>query len=148
MLRSNNRWLFIVLLYTISGCANMDLQQQKPIATTAPKISLPSIQLPAEAYINPASSTIFGEGEGWVGRLDIIMPLKRDESINYFLENYPKIGWQLISVVKSRTSTLIFTNTVKTIQIDIQDSNNFSDNTKVTITASPKPVLPSNSSNG
>ena len=81
------------------------------------------IQLPPGARILHEQSLVIGTGENWVGR--VVMDSARDttSAYSYFLDNYPSLGWTLLSAVRAKSSVLVFNKGERNVTIEIQEGN-------------------------
>ncbi len=98
---------------------------------------LGDMPLPKDARIVNENSLVLGEGESWVGRLEILCPYTTSDSIAFFLERYPQAGWTLLSASKSKNSILVFTNAKKSATVEVTEGSALSMASKITITVSP-----------
>lgn len=99
--------------------------------------------LPKDARVVNENSLILGEGEAWVGRLELYAPLSPSDTVAFFVERYPQAGWNLLSLTKSKNSMVIFTNPKKTLAIEVSEGSTLSMASKVILTVSPLNTSPS-----
>jgi len=98
---------------------------------------LSDLPLPKEARISNENSLVLGEGESWVGRLEIHAPTSTSDTIAFFIDQYPQAGWTLLSASKSKNSILVFTSAKKSATVEIADGPALGMASKITITVSP-----------
>ena len=93
--------------------------------------------LPKDARVLNENSLILGEGEAWVGRLELYSPLSPSDTVAFFVERYPQTGWTLLSSTKSKNSIIVFTNAKKSITVEVAEGSALSMASKITMTVSP-----------
>lgn len=99
--------------------------------------------LPRDARVVNDNSLIFGEGDAWVGRLELYSPLSPSDTVSFFVERYPQAGWTLLSSTKSKNSMVLFSNAKKTLAVEISEGSALSMASKVILTVSPLNSAPS-----
>ena len=99
--------------------------------------------LPRDARVVNDNSLIFGEGDAWVGRLELYSPLSPSDTVSFFVERYPQAGWTLLSSTKSKNSMVLFSNAKKTLAVEISEGSALSMASKVILTVSPLNTAPS-----
>lgn len=99
--------------------------------------------LPRDARVVNDNSLIFGEGDAWVGRLELYSPLSPSDTVSFFVERYPQAGWTLLSSTKSKNSMVLFSNAKKTLAVEISEGSALSMASKVILTVSPLNTTPS-----
>lgn len=100
--------------------------------------------LPKDTRVLTQNSLILGEGDAWVGRLELYAPLSPSDAVTFFIERYAQVGWTLLSSTKSKNSMVIFTNNKKTAAVEISEGSALSMASKITITVAPlnnQPVI-------
>ena len=113
------------LLLTLVACANMPMGAGRTSSSVDMSGAdlLGQTQLPPGARILHEQSLVIGTGENWVGR--VVMDSARDttSAYSYFLDNYPNLGWTLLSAVRAKSSVLVFTKGERNVTIEIQEGN-------------------------
>ena len=66
-------------------------------------------------------SLILGAGDNWVGRLALDVGRDTSTAYNYFLDQYQRNGWGLISASRGKTSLLVFTKPDRSATIEISE---------------------------
>ena len=84
---------------------------------------LTSNTLPAGAKMINDQTLILGSGDSWVGK--ITLDVGKDAAIAYrfFLDQYPKQGWSLLSTVRGQNSMLVFTKEDRNATVLITEGN-------------------------
>ena len=84
---------------------------------------LTSNTLPAGAKMINEQTLILGSGDSWVGK--ITLDVGKDAAIAYrfFLDQYPKQGWSLLSTVRGQNSMLVFTKEDRNATVLITEGN-------------------------
>jgi hypothetical protein len=97
--------------------------------------------LPAGAKMINEQTLIMGSGDAWVGK--ITLDVGKDAAIAYrfFLEQYPKQGWTLLSSVRGQTSMLVFTKENRNATIQISDASVVNSG-KAILTVTPRVMAP------
>ena len=67
-------------------------------------------QLPAGSRVVHEQSLILGAGDNWVGRLALDVGRDTSTAYNFFLDQYQRNGWSLISASRGKTSLLVSPN--------------------------------------
>ena len=98
---------------------------------------LADFPLPKDARVLNDKSLVLGEGEAWVGRLELYSPVSPSDTVAFFVERYPQAGWTLLSSTKSKTSMIVFMNTKKSMTVEIAEGSALSMASKITMTVSP-----------
>ena len=81
--------------------------------------------LPVGTKLRTAESLIFGMGEGWLGRAVFELPSDANASYNFFAEQLPRQGWNMVASVRGKKSLLVFTRADRAATIEIEDSGLF-----------------------
>lgn len=130
-----SKFLLITMIVGLVACANNPLNS--PMSNTVNVQQLVGTPLPSKTHIESDSSLIFGDGESWSGRVEAAVPLKADDAVKFFIDQYPSSGWTLLSSARSKVSIIVFANKIKTVTIEITDASGFGGGSKVTLTAAP-----------
>ena len=94
--------------------------------------------LPKDARISPDKSLILGEGDNWVGRIELSSSMEPLEASAFFTSEYPKQDWTLISSTKAKLSILVFTNNTRTLTLEISEGGPLAAKSMVVMTVAPK----------
>ena len=78
-------------------------------------------QLPPGSRVVHEQSLILGAGDNWVGRLALDVGRDTSASYNFFLDQYQRNGWSLISASRGKTSLLVFTKPDRSATIEISE---------------------------
>jgi hypothetical protein len=65
---------------------------------------------------------VLGSGENWVGRVSLDIGKDSETAYRYFVEQYPKQGWTLLSSTRAQVSLLIFMKDTRTASIQITEN--------------------------
>jgi hypothetical protein len=113
------------LLLTLVACANVPMGAGRTASSVDMSGTdlLGQTQLPPGARILHEQSLVIGTGDNWVGR--VVMDSARDttSAYSYFLDNYPSLGWTLLSAVRAKSSVLVFNKGERNVTIEIQEGN-------------------------
>ena len=94
--------------------------------------------LPKDARISPDKSLILGEGDNWVGRIELSSSMEPLEASAFFTSEYPKQDWTLISSTKAKLSILVFTNNTRTLTLEISEGGPLAAKSMVVMTVATK----------
>ena len=94
--------------------------------------------LPKDARISSDKSLILGEGDNWVGRIELSSSMEPLEASAFFTSEYPKQDWTLISSTKAKLSILVFTNNTRTLTLEISEGGPLAAKSMVVMTVAPK----------
>ena len=115
----------MTLLLTLVACANVPMGAGRTASSVDMSGTdlLGQTQLPPGARILHEQSLVIGTGENWVGR--VVMDSARDttSAYSYFLDNYPSLGWTLLSAVRAKSSVLVFNKGERNVTIEIQEGS-------------------------
>jgi len=126
----------------ILGCATSDnlgdlskrFEDLKRIET----LLFNQMPLPKDARISPDKSLILGEGDNWAGRIELSSSMETLEASAFFTTEYPKHNWQLISSTKAKLSILVFTNSTRTLTLEITEGGPLAAKSMIVMTVAPK----------
>jgi hypothetical protein len=136
--------IFIIATFLSACAANGGMINSKSENVSKLNASmLGDMPLPKDARIVNENSLVLGEGESWVGRLEILCPYSTSDAVAFFIDQYPQAGWTLLSASKSKNSILVFTNAKKSATLEITEGSALSMASKITITVSPINTAPS-----
>jgi len=94
--------------------------------------------LPKDARISPDKSLILGEGDNWAGRIELSSSMEPLGASAFFIAEYPKHGWQLISSTKAKLSILVFTSSTRTLTLEITEGGPLAAKSMIVMTVAPK----------
>ena len=134
--------LSLTAFLLISGCATTDnlgdlgkrFDDIKKIET----LFFNQMPLPKDARISSDKSLILGEGDNWAGRIELSSSMESLEASAFFVREYPKHNWQLISSTKAKLSILVFTNSTRTLTLEITEGGPLAAKSMIVMTVAPK----------
>ena len=134
--------LISALSFLICGCATTDnlgdlskrFEEIKKIET----LLFNQMPLPKDARISPDKSLILGEGDNWAGRIELSSSMEPLEASAFFITEYPKHNWQLISSTKAKLSILVFTSNARTLTLEITEGGPLAAKSMIVMTVAPK----------
>jgi hypothetical protein len=136
--------LFLIFIFSLSlyGCVSTDnlgdlskrFNEIKKIET----LMFNQIPLPKDARISPDKSLILGEGDNWAGRIELSSTMEPLEASAFFITEYPKYGWQLVSSTKAKLSILVFTSSTRTLTFEITEGGPLAAKSMIVMTVAPK----------
>ena len=94
--------------------------------------------LPKDARISPDKSLILGEGDNWAGRIELSSSMEPLEASAFFITEYPKHGWQLISSTKAKLSIIVFSSNTRTLTLEITEGGPLAAKSMIVMTVAPK----------
>jgi hypothetical protein len=123
----------------LAGCATTDnlgkrFDDIKKIET----LFFNQMPLPKDARISPDKSIILGEGDNWAGRVELSSSMEPLEASAFFVTEYPKHGWQLISSTKAKLSIIVFSNSTRTLTLEIAEGGPLAAKSMIVMTVAPK----------
>jgi hypothetical protein len=132
----------ISFVLSLFGCATTDnlgdlnkrFDEVKKIET----LLFNQMPLPKDARISPEKSIILGEGDNWAGRIELSSSMEPLETSAFFTTEYPKHNWVLISSTKAKLSILVFTNTTRTLTLEITEGGPLAAKSMIIMTVAPK----------
>ncbi len=80
-------------------------------------------QLPPGSRVIHEQSLILGAGDNWVGRLALDVGKEPSAAYNFFLDQYQRNGWSLISASRGKTSLLVFTKPDRSATIEVSEGS-------------------------
>ncbi len=128
--------LIAILLAACAGAGGV-MTNNTESASKLNAAMLADFPLPKDVRVLNDNSLILGEGEAWVGRLELYSPLSPSDTVAFFVERYPQAGWTLLSSTKSKHSMLVFMNAKKSMTVEIAEGSALSMASKITMTVSP-----------
>ena len=134
--------LLTVIIFGLVGCATTDnlgdlskrFDEIKKIET----LLFNQMPLPKDARISPDKSLILGEGDNWAGRIELSSSMEPLEASSFFITEYPKHNWQLISSTKAKLSILVFTSSSRSLTLEITEGGPLAAKSMIVMTVAPK----------
>ena len=141
-----NKIIFYSLISLLSlfilGCATTDnLSDFNKRFDDIKKIEIllfNQMPLPKDARISTGNSLILGEGDNWAGRIELSSSMASLEASSFFIAEYPKHGWQLISSTKAKLSILVFSGNSRTLTLEITEGGPLAAKSMIVMTVAPK----------
>jgi hypothetical protein len=94
------------------------------------------IPIPASTRINTERSTILGNGDRWFGRMILVLDRPTTQAFAYYQEQMGTFGWEAVTAVQGKVSTLSFTRGDRAATVEIGPSGLRS--SEVAVTVSPR----------
>ncbi len=134
--------LMSILSFLICGCTTTDnlgqlskrFEEIKKIET----LLFNQMPLPKDARISFDKSLILGEGDNWAGRIELSSSMEPLEASAFFIAEYPKHGWQLISSTKAKLSIIVFSSSTRTLTLEIIEGGPLAAKSMIVMTVAPK----------
>ena len=134
--------LSLTAFLLISGCATTDnlgdLSKRFDDIKKIETLFFNQMPLPKDARISPDKSLILGEGDNWAGRIELSSSMDPLGASAFFVTEYPKNGWQLISSTKAKLSILVFTSITRTLTLEITEGGPLAAKSMIVMTVAPK----------
>ena len=134
--------VFNICVLSLLGCSatnNLgDLNRRFDDIKKMETLLFNQMPLPKDARISPDKSLILGEGDNWVGRIELSSSMEPLEASAFFTSEYPKQGWTLISSTKAKLSILVFTNNIRTLTLEITEGGPLAAKSMIVMTVAPK----------
>ncbi len=111
-----------LLVLTACGTAPITNTDGMTVQDVQTKL-LGDMPMPGGTTMNPEKSLILGSGDGWAGRVVLNSPHNATDTFAYFIDQYPKAGWTLVSSTKAKNSILVFIKRDRTATIEIESSS-------------------------
>jgi len=131
--------LCMVSALGLSACSSTSSQSLDESAASDSVIfqSLPPGALPPGSKLLTEQTLVLGSGENWVGRVNLDIGKDSETAYRYFVQEYPKQGWSLLSSNRGQVSLLIFMKDSRTASIQITENTVLLPG-KAVITVSPR----------
>ena len=94
------------------------------------------VPIPTNAEMNLDRTVILGAPESWIGRLTLETSHNPVKVFNFFKQRTPEFGWQEVTSIRSATSFLTYTQTIRVLTIQITGKT--LRGSEVVMTVSPK----------
>jgi len=134
--------LSLITCLLIAGCATTDnlgdLSKRFDDIKKIETLFFNQMPLPKDARISPDKSLILGEGDNWAGRIELSSSMEPLGASAFFVTEYPKNGWQLISSTKAKLSILVFTSSTRTLTLEITEGGPLAAKSMIVMTVAPK----------
>ena len=134
--------LSLITFFVISGCATTDnlgdLSKRFDDIKKIETLFFNQMPLPKDARISPEKSLILGEGDNWAGRIELSSSMESLEASAFFVREYPKHNWQLVSSTKAKLSILVFTSSTRTLTLEITEGGPLAAKSMIVMTVAPK----------
>ena len=134
--------LSLITFFVISGCATTDnlgdLSKRFDDIKKIETLFFNQMPLPRDARISPEKSLILGEGDNWAGSIELSSSMESLEASAFFVREYPKYNWQLISSTKAKLSILVFTSSTRTLTLEITEGGPLAAKSMIVMTVAPK----------
>lgn len=78
------------------------------------------IPIPAEADLNLDNSLVLGTEDGWIGRIALDVGYGMTEMYTFYEREMPKFGWEQLTTVRSRISTMTYRRGTRVATITLQ----------------------------
>ena len=100
------------------------------------------IPIPASTRINTERSTILGNGDRWFGRMILVLDRPTTQAFAYYQEQMGTFGWEAVTAVQGKVSTLSFTRGDRAATVEIGPSGLRSSEVAVTVSPRQPPAAP------
>ena len=134
--------VFGIYILSLIGCSTTnnlsDLSKRFDDIKKMEILLFNQMPLPKDARISPDKSLILGEGDNWAGRIELSSSMEPLEASTFFVSEYPKQGWTLISSTKAKLSILVFTNNTRTLTLEITEGGPLAAKSMIVMTVAPK----------
>lgn len=94
------------------------------------------VPIPTGAEMNLDRTVILGPPESWIGRLTLETSHNPVSLFNFFKQRTPEFGWQEVTSIRSATSFLTYTQSIRVLTIQITSKT--LRGSEVVMTISPK----------
>ncbi len=105
---------------------------------TDPARFLPDVPLPEGTKIDLERTLILGSAADWTGRVAGTTPLGEEDLIRHFREQLGKGGWKLVTIARSKSSLMTFTNAPRAATIEVSPAGGFGGSSAFTVVVSPQ----------
>ena len=125
-----------LLAVAAAGCGSL------PGTATSREVSdpgkyLPDLPLPDGTKIDLERTLILGGTPDWTGRVAGVTPLSEEDLIKHFREQLGKGGWKLVTIARSKSSLMTFTNATRAATIEVSPAGGFGGSSAFTVVVSP-----------
>jgi hypothetical protein len=117
---------FTCTLIAFTGCSTTPLgkSDQASTAGEVPNVELlGQMQLPPGSKIVNERTLILGAGDSWVGRITMEVGKDTNNAYSFFMDQFPRQGWVLVSAVRGANSLVVFNKQDRNATIEIRDGS-------------------------
>ncbi|MEQ8587371.1 MAG: hypothetical protein RLO01_18450 [Thalassobaculaceae bacterium] len=93
------------------------------------------IPIPVDAEMDLGQTLVLGDREGWIGRLSLDVTHSMTDMYAFYEQEMPRFGWERITTVRARISTLTYERGPRVATITLQPT--LTDGTVVDFTVAP-----------
>lgn len=97
----------------------------------------PDIPFPDRSYVDLSETRALGSGETWTGSLVFTAPYDSSSVFDFYMSEMPKLNWVEVATVRATISHMTYIRGDRAVQILVQNTGWFFDESRVTITAIP-----------
>lgn len=136
----------------LSACANFPgsttaAQSSKDTKSTAAPAAptyqpVSDVPIPAGTKINTERSVILGSGDRWFGRMVLVLDRATTQTFAYYQEQMPTFGWELVTAVQGKSSSLTFTRGERAATVEITSGGLRGSEVSVTVSPRQPPAAP------
>jgi hypothetical protein len=114
--------LIVLLLGLLSACGTTSNSESSVDNGQRPSMEqFGRMPMPAGTKLRTTDSLIFGAADGWLGRAVFEIPSDANQAYNFFADQMPRQGWNLVASVRGKKSLLVFTRADRSSTIEIED---------------------------
>ena len=95
---------------------------QKSGAEISNALPITDIPIPAGAKMDTENSLIMGAQDRWLGRIVIKADSSSGDAYKHYYNGMPSFGWELVTAVQARISTLTYVRSERVATIQIEPS--------------------------
>ena len=111
----------------------------KPVAVYKPAVKVGNLLfVSGHGPLKPDKSLILGSDDRWVGKIALDVDMPTTQAYAYYADRMPTFGWEPITAVQGKTSTLTFLRGDRAATVEIAGSG--FKGSEVGITVSPRQV--------
>ena len=116
----------VLLLTMLSACGTTSNSESSIDNGQRPSMEqFGRMPMPAGTKLRTTDSLIFGSADGWLGRAVFEIPTDANQTYNFFADQMPRQGWNLVASVRGKKSLLVFTRADRSATIEIEDAGLF-----------------------
>ncbi|HMK15104.1 MAG TPA: hypothetical protein VK460_08860 [Burkholderiales bacterium] len=83
---------------------------------------LMDMPIPSDAKLNTEQSLILGPSDHWIGRAVLKVGMPPNDTTVFYQNQMPSFGWDLITVVQGKVSSLTFAKTDRIASVQIESA--------------------------
>ena len=131
--------LIALMAITLAACASRKPELMGLDGSSVPQAFsyFPDIPFPDKSYVDLKQTKVLGSGDLWIGSITFTAPYDSNNVYDFYISEMPKLNWTEVATVRAKISNMTYVRQDRAVQILIEDSGWFSDESKVTITAIP-----------